>query len=681
MNKKKSRISVKISIYIAVMQIVVMLGMFLFISFSVSKIMKKTTIDNMQTISTDRAKIIENYILSSEEFLTAYSRAGEITNLLLNPNDEETVAAAQKYTETFSADKPYLDGIYADEWNSRVLVHTNSSVPGMIMRKDESLKALQDSLLSTDGVYNTGIIISPASKEQVISMYRACYDSDGKPIGFVGGAILTTGLFEELNQLPKNGLENSRFYLVNVKTGEYIYHDDKEKVATVAEEDYIVDIVNKLNNNADKESGYTEYEVGKEEYLSSYYYMADKGWVFIMEDSKDEIFASSNKIETLLLIICILAAVGITVLSFILLMTSLRALTVINKTVNRLGEGDISDSDDITGYFRRNDEIGQISTSVNHLQNHLKDIVSGITEKAIELDNSNKEFSERFAEIYDSVSNVDKAVEEIAMGATAQAQDTMEAEKEVIAIADEINHNSDNVVRLDSAISKTMDLFDDVTRILSDLKDISEQTVNGIVEVATKTQATNQSSDKIREALDMIKNVTTQTNLLSLNASIEAARAGEAGKGFAVVADEIRTLADESAQSAEDIGKLVNNLVENSDASIAETVRLKDILEKQKEELSLTFKGFESLKREVISVEAISKGINDSNERMEKQQKTLCQIVESLSAISEENAASCEETSATMESVSDDIDVCNEKIHVLAKLSEGLKSQVSHFKL
>ncbi|MFG6327241.1 MAG: hypothetical protein K1W00_10355 [Lachnospiraceae bacterium] len=681
MNGKKGKISVKVSMYIAVMQVIVMVCMFLFISFSVSDTMKKSTIDNMQTISTDRAKLIEDYIRSSEEFLTAYSRAGEIKSLLLNPNDEEIVAAAQKYTEIFSADREYLEGIYADEWNSHVLVHTNPAVPGMIMRKDEALKSLQDSLLSAEGVYNTGIIISPASKQQVISMYRACYGDDGKPIGFVGGAIFTTGMFDELNMLPKNGLENSKFYLINVKTGEYIYNEDKEKIAAVAEEDYILDMVKLLKDKSDNESGYSEYKIGKDEYISSYYYMADKGWAFIMEDSKDEIFAASNKIEIILLIICVAAAVGITILTFILLITVMKPLTIINNAVNRLGEGDISANNDIEKYVKRNDELGQISVSVKYLQNHLKDIVSGITDKAMELDNSNQEFSERFAEIYDAVSNANKAVEEIALGATGQAQDTMEAENEVKAIADEVSQNSQNVIQLDSAMSKTADLFEEMTGILRDLTDISEMTVKGIDEVAEKTQATNRSSDKIREALDMIKNITTQTNLLSLNASIEAARAGEAGKGFAVVADEIRNLADGSAQSASDIEMLINDLVENSDASIGETVKLNDILEKQKEELRLTIKGFESLKKEITAVEDVSKSINEGNERMEQRQTALGDIVESLSSISEENAASCEETSATMEAVSKDIDICNERIHALTVLSESLKSQVAHFKL
>lgn len=681
MKQKKSRISVKISLYIAVTQIIAMICLFLFISFSVSANMKQAAIDTMQTISADRARLIEDYVRSSEEFLTAYSRAGEVADLLSDPDDEKAVAAAQKFTETFSADKAYIEGIYVSQWDSLVLAHTNPSVPGMVTRKDESLKSLQDALLRSDGVYNAGIILSPASHQQVISIYRTCYAQDGQPSGFVGGAILTSGLFGELSQLPMNGLENSRFYLVNVQTGEYIFNAVEEKVATVAEEGYIQDIINLLKENPGVESGYTEYESEGGDYLSSYYHMTNRDWVFIMEDSEEEIFASSQRMTVILGVLCTLATLVITLLSFLLLMLVLKPLTGINQAVTRLGDADISDNDELTKHIGRTDEIGQISRSVMHLQSHLKAIVSAISEDALKLDNSNQEFSSRFTEIFSAVSGINSAVEEIAHGASEQARDTMEAERQVKAIAEETGQNSENVARLDSAISKTSELFEHMTSTVNDLIDISEETGNSIVEVATKTQATNISSEKIREAVDIIKSITSQTNLLSLNASIEAARAGEAGRGFAVVADEIRKLADVSAQSAGDIEQLVDELVNHSDASIAETVKLNGILEKQKAGLKSTQDGFDCLKREVILVENASRRINDSNEKIENQQGILSGIVENLSAISGENAASCQETSATMESVSRDVDICNQKIRALTELSESLKSQVAYFKL
>ena len=158
-----------------------------------------------------------------------------------------------------------------------MLVHTNPSVPGLIMRKDDGLTSLQESLLGVDGVYNTGIITSPASGEQVIAMYRACYDDSGQPLGLVGGAIFTTGLFDEINALPKNGLEKSRFSLINVNTGEYIYNEDKEKIATVAEEDYVTGLLEKMKSGDAGEKGYIEYEINGEKHLSAFYYMADKG--------------------------------------------------------------------------------------------------------------------------------------------------------------------------------------------------------------------------------------------------------------------------------------------------------------------------------------------------------------------------------------------------------------------
>ena len=93
----------------------------------VTKNIQENTIDSMQTIVEDRSKLIENYVHETESYLTAYSRAGEIKQLLLNPADEDAVVSAQKYTEVYSSDIEHLEGIYVSEWDAHVLAHTNAA--------------------------------------------------------------------------------------------------------------------------------------------------------------------------------------------------------------------------------------------------------------------------------------------------------------------------------------------------------------------------------------------------------------------------------------------------------------------------------------------------------------------------------------------------------------------------
>lgn len=110
-----------------------------------------------------------------------------------------------------------LEGIYMSEWSTHILTHTDSNVVGMITRKDEApRKALHDALIEkgNDKVYNTGIINSPATGLQIISMYKGVFDENGQPIGLVGAGIFTKGLKEVLAALPITGMPNAKVILL-----------------------------------------------------------------------------------------------------------------------------------------------------------------------------------------------------------------------------------------------------------------------------------------------------------------------------------------------------------------------------------------------------------------------------------------------------------------------------------
>ena len=166
------RLGMKISLVVLVIQFVVFGTLFLTIYNFVSSSTKEIALSNMKTAAVDRSEIISNYIRSTEDTLTAYLKAEQIYDLLRDPSNEEYVAAAQKYTEKFGKDLTNLEGIYASSWDTKMLTHTNSKVVGKVTRPDEDRrKQLHDAILATEGVYNTGILISPATGEQIISMY------------------------------------------------------------------------------------------------------------------------------------------------------------------------------------------------------------------------------------------------------------------------------------------------------------------------------------------------------------------------------------------------------------------------------------------------------------------------------------------------------------------------------
>ena len=225
MAKQKSAVN-----RILIIQLVIMIIIMLIVTTFVSYTTRNNSLDHLATVTEDRAQIVSNYVDNAEKTLTAYSRASQIINLLKDPSSTVNKKVAQKYTEEFSKDIPFLEGIYASEWNTHVLTHTNSKIIGMTTRTDPALlQQLQDAMLAAgSGVYDTGIIISPASGKQIVSMYKAVYDDNGTtPIGLVGIGIFTDGLIANLNELNTRELANSQYSMVDVDTHKIIFHTNQ----------------------------------------------------------------------------------------------------------------------------------------------------------------------------------------------------------------------------------------------------------------------------------------------------------------------------------------------------------------------------------------------------------------------------------------------------------------------
>ena len=211
------------------------------------------------------------------------------------------------------------------------------------------------------------------------------------------------------------------------------------------------------------------------------------------------------------------------------------------------------------------------------------------------------------------------------------------------------------------------------------LIEINDQSKKAIEEINRQTYSTNESALKIRDAAGLITSIAEETNLLSLNASIEAARAGEQGRGFSVVASQIQKLAEQSNQSARQIDQIINALIADSSQAVNTMDNVMHIMDEKSRHLISTREQFDEVSMNINETRNGIATINDTITEMDKERNNVVNVVQSLSAISEENAAATEETLASTELVGSMMDEMNGIANKLFDISKDIDNSINDF--
>jgi diguanylate cyclase (GGDEF)-like protein len=342
--KKISNITI-----ILIVQLIVMALLVILITKVVSSLSRQNALDNMATITDERAQIIENFVDESEKTLSKFCRASQVTDLLeldgeqlkllankdtrnsASPEAQQIWKDAQAFTVDFGKDIDNLEGVWIGTWDTLVMTHTNEPVVGMTTRKDKApLEALRNSLIEAgDGVYDTGIIISPASGQQILSMYKAVYYK-GKPVGLVGLGIFTEGLVDTLNNLTIRGIEDSSYYMVNTADNKFIFINDPSLVATEVTDPSIMTVSEGLKGgNLDKTGSFEFIENGVKQ-IATYSFMQNRGWVLLLNAPKTEVYAMTNQMRVFV------AIFGILILGLVVIFGIINARQeAINRKLNK----------------------------------------------------------------------------------------------------------------------------------------------------------------------------------------------------------------------------------------------------------------------------------------------------------------------------------------------------------
>ena len=296
--------------WLLIIQLVIMVAMSLTVNKLISIRIHDNTLDHLQTVTNERARIIEMYVESAEETLSYYSKAAQITDLLKSDDpskEQELIDKAFEYTKAYSAEIPNLEGIYVSEWNTHVLAQTEFKYPDtdMTTRTDtDSLKQLQDALIEQGetGVYNAGMIISPASGKQIVSMYKGVFDEYGNPIGIVGLGVYTQGLVKDLEDLKAIGLNEVSYAMVGAKDYKFVFYPIPEIIGQTANEKNIQSICDSLTKGTGKYEGNYEVSIEGTDFVGCYTYIPKYKWLLMLNDTKHEVYTVSRNLRTYMLI-------------------------------------------------------------------------------------------------------------------------------------------------------------------------------------------------------------------------------------------------------------------------------------------------------------------------------------------------------------------------------------------
>lgn len=492
--------------------------------------------------------------------------------------------------------------------------------------------------------------------------------------------VSTPEVQDLLKEISINGKESSYAYVVDLD-GTMLYHPIAEKIGVSVENAVVKQMLADIRDGKPQETSVYEYDFRGAIKYAGIYPDVEHGFLLIISADKAEITSDIQSILLKTLLSTLIAFVICVVIALFCSAIITKPIKEMAEIADRFSTLDLRDDDRRERIGQRRDEVGLLGRSIGGVREQFHAIVTEIKTQSNNIHTTAASLDEHTKETLNNIEQVERAVYEIAEGASSQAEDTQKATENVIRMGNMVEDTNQEVENLYLYANAMKQSGDDASKTLSDLEEINHKAKESIDLIYQQTNTTNESALKIREATELITFIAEQTNLLSLNASIEAARAGEQGRGFAVVASQIQKLAEQSNESARQIGEIITLLISDSGKAVDTMNEVMEIMEVQNKNIQQMGQQFEQL---FAAIDKSNRGVGniaDRTKSLDEARVNVVDIVQNLTAIAEENAAGTQETSASVTEVNDIVSQISENVNQLRRIAEELEHRMEIFRL